>query len=135
GIQVGLTHFFLFNGEFFRAACGSARVATPQAARMTGGTQIMMKGSEFLRYVDQLNHDKNIPREIVFEAVEAAVRLAMEKFYGDEQLDIVVTIDRDNGEMTAKKGEEAVDPAILGRIAAQSAKQAIIQKIREAEST
>ena len=95
----------------------------------------MMKGSEFLRFVDQLNHDKNIPREVVFEAVEAAVRLAMEKFYGDEQVDIVVTIDRDSGEMTAKKGAEDVDPAILGRIAAQSAKQAIIQKIREAESS
>jgi len=98
-------------------------------------TTIMMKGSEFLRFVDQLNHDKNIPREVVFEAVEGAVRLAMEKYYGDEQLDIVVSIDRDNGEMTAKKGEEAVDPAVLGRIAAQSAKQAIIQKMREAESS
>jgi N utilization substance protein A len=96
----------------------------------------MMKGSEFLRFVDQLNHDKNIPREVVFEAVEGAVRLAMEKFYGEmAPADIVVTIDRDNGEMTAKKGEEMVDPAILGRIAAQSAKQAIIQKIREAESS
>src|SRR5438093_502996 len=96
----------------------------------------MMKGSEFLRYVDQLNHDKNIPREVVFEAVEAAVRLAMEKYYGEEEeSNIVVTIDRDNGEMTAKKGEENIDPAILGRIAAQSAKQAIIQKIREAESS
>jgi N utilization substance protein A len=97
-------------------------------------TETMMKGSEFLRFVDQLNHDKNIPREVVFEAVEAAVRLAMEKHYGDEVPDIVVTIDRDNGEMTAKKGEEDIDPAVLGRIAAQSAKQAIIQKIREAES-
>ena len=58
---------------------------------------------------------------MVFEAVEGAVRLAMEKFYGETTpADIVVTIDRDNGEMTAKKGEEAVDPAILGRIAAQS---------------
>jgi transcription termination/antitermination protein NusA len=96
----------------------------------------MMKGSEFLRFVDQLNHDKNIPREIVFEAVEGAVRLAMEKYYGELPEDtIVVTIDRDSGEMTAKKGEEAIDPAILGRIAAQSAKQAIIQKIREAESS
>jgi N utilization substance protein A len=95
----------------------------------------MIKGSEFLRYVDQLNHDKNIPREVVFDAVEAAVRLAMEKHYGDLMEDIVVTIDRDSGEMTAKKGEEPIDPAILGRIAAQSAKQAIIQKIREAEST
>src|SRR5437773_3135579 len=96
----------------------------------------MMKGSEFLRYVDQLNHDKNIPREVVFEAVEAAVRLAMEKYYGEEEEStITVSIDRDNGEMTAKKGEENIDPAVLGRIAAQSAKQAIIQKIREAEST
>ena len=96
----------------------------------------MMKGSEFLRFVDQLNHDKNIPREVVFEAVEAAVRLAMEKYYGDEQLGIVVTIDRDNGEMVAKKGEELIGPGHSpARIAAQSAKQAIIQKIREAEST
>ena len=95
----------------------------------------MMKGSEFLRYVDQLNHDKNIPREVVFEAVESAVRLAMEKYYGEEVPDIVVTIDRDNGEMIAKKGEELIDPAVLGRISAQSAKQAMIQKIREAEST
>jgi transcription termination/antitermination protein NusA len=97
----------------------------------------MMKGSEFLRFVDQLNHDKNIPREVVFDAVEGAVRLAMEKHYGEEpeSADIVVTIDRDSGEMMAKKGEDAIDPAILGRIAAQSAKQAIIQKIREAESS
>ncbi len=95
----------------------------------------MMKGSEFLRFVDQLNHDKNIPREVVFEAVESAVRLAMEKYYGEEQLGIVVTIDRDNGEMVAKKGEDLIDPAVLGRIAAQSAKQAMIQKIREAESS
>ncbi|HYV38969.1 MAG TPA: transcription termination factor NusA [Gemmataceae bacterium] len=96
----------------------------------------MMKGSEFLRFVDQLNHDKNIPREIVFEAVESAVKLAMEKYYGEEETPtIVVTIDRDNGEMVAKKGEEMIDPSVLGRISAQSAKQAIIQKIREAESS
>src|SRR5207248_1240026 len=86
-------------------------------------------GSEFLRYVDQLNHDKNIPREIVFEAVESAVRLAMEKYYGEEQQsDIAVTIDRDNGEMIAKKGEALIDPAVLGRISAQSAKWAIASK-------
>ena len=55
-------------------------------------TTIMMKGSEFLRYVDQLNHDKNIPREVVFEAVEAAVRLAMEKFYGLLGLALIVVV-------------------------------------------
>jgi N utilization substance protein A len=48
---------------------------------------------------------------------------------------VVVTIDRDSGEMHARKGEPLadVDPTELGRIAAQSAKQVMIQKIREAE--
>src|SRR5205823_11460484 len=45
----------------------------------------------------------------------------------------VVTIDRDSGEIQARKGEEVIDPGLLGRIAAQSAKQVMIQKIREAE--
>jgi N utilization substance protein A len=56
----------------------------------------------------------------------------MQKKYGEES-GVTVTIDRDTGDITAKKGEESVDPAELGRIAAQSAKQVMIQKIREAE--
>src|SRR5205823_709854 len=47
--------------------------------------------------------------------------------------EIKVFIDRDSGEIRAQKGEEIIDPAELGRIAAQSAKQVMIQKIREAE--
>lgn len=91
-----------------------------------------MKGSELLRLVDQMHHEKNIDREIIFSGIEAAVQLAALKKFGEES-GVVVTIDRDNGEITAKKGEEAIDPAVLGRIAAQSAKQVMIQKIREAE--
>ena len=91
-----------------------------------------MKGSDLLRIVDQMHHEKNIPREVIFDGIEAALQLATEKRYGEES-GVVVTIDRDSGEIQAKKGEEAIDPAELGRIAAQSAKQVMIQKIREAE--
>jgi N utilization substance protein A len=92
-----------------------------------------MKGSELLRVLDQMHHEKGISREIIFEGIEAAVKLAMEKHYGEEE-GIEVVIDRDSGEMHAKRGEEVIEPALLGRIAAQAAKQVMIQKIREAES-
>src|SRR5688572_2012 len=93
---------------------------------------MLMKGSDVLRIVDQMHHEKNIPRDIIFEGIEAALQLATQKRFGEES-GVVVTIDRDSGEIHAKKGEEVIDPAELGRIAAQSAKQVMIQKIREAE--
>jgi N utilization substance protein A len=91
-----------------------------------------MKGSDLLRIVDQMHHEKNIPREVIFEGIEAALQLATEKHYGDEE-GVVVTIDRDSGDIQARRGEAPIDPTLLGRIAAQSAKQVMIQKIREAE--
>jgi N utilization substance protein A len=99
----------------------------------------MMKSSELLRVVDQMHHEKNIKRDVIFEALEQALQMAVQKIYGEEA-DIVVTIDRDSGQINAKKGEEVLDatsfdPATFGRIVAQSAKQVMIQKIREAEST
>ena len=60
------------------------------------------------------------------------MQLATQKRFGEET-EVVVTIDRDSGEIHARKGEEEIDPSELGRIAAQSAKQVMIQKIREAE--
>src|SRR5439155_3186704 len=86
----------------------------------------MMKGSDLLRIVDQMHHEKNIDRDIIFEGIEAALQLATQKRYGEES-GVVVTIDRDSGEIHAKKGEEVIDPQELGRIAAQSAKQGMIQ--------
>lgn len=92
-----------------------------------------MKGSELLRVLDQMQHEKNISRDIIIEGIEGAVKLAMEKHYGEEE-GIAVTIDRDTGEMHAVRAGEEIEPAFLGRIAAQAAKQFMIQKIREAES-
>jgi N utilization substance protein A len=91
-----------------------------------------MNGSELLRVVDLMHREKSISKEVIFEGIEAAVQLATEKHYGDEE-GILVTIDRDSGVIHARRGEEVIDPELLGRIAAQSAKQVMIQKIREAE--
>jgi len=91
-----------------------------------------MKGNDVLRIVDQMHHEKNIDREVIFSGIEAALQLASEKKFGEES-GVVVKIERDTGEIHVRRGEEEVDPALLGRISAQSAKQVMIQKIREAE--
>jgi N utilization substance protein A len=91
-----------------------------------------MNGSDLLRIVDLMHREKSISKEIIFEGIEQAVQLATEKHYGSDE-GIVVTIDRDSGAIHARRGEQVIDPELLGRIAAQSAKQVMIQKIREAE--
>jgi N utilization substance protein A len=91
-----------------------------------------MNGADVLRVVDLMHREKNIPKEVIFEGIEAAVLLATQKHFATED-GIVVTIDRSSGAIHAQKGEEVIEPEVLGRIAAQSAKQVMIQKIREAE--
>jgi N utilization substance protein A len=90
-----------------------------------------MNGTELLRLVDTIHRDRNIDKEIVFEGIEAAYASALKKQYGEEA-EIAVKIDRTNGSLSATHdGQPAeVEP---GRIMAQTAKQVIIQKIREAE--
>jgi len=92
-----------------------------------------MRGSDVIRIVDQMHHEKNIPREVIFKGLEEALLLGAEKFFGEDE-PITVTIDRDAGDINALKGEAPIDIGVLGRIAAQVVKQAMIQKIREAES-
>src|SRR2546421_8701562 len=91
-----------------------------------------MNGPDLLRIVDMMHREKNIPKDVIFDGIEAALQLATEKHYGDEE-GIAISIDRDSGAIKAQKGELVIDPGELGRIAAQSAKQVMIQKIREAE--
>ena len=86
---------------------------------------------ELLRLVDAIHRDKNVDKEILLEGIEQALASAARKVYGSE--DIVVTIDRETGDISALDGETPIDPVSLGRIAAQTAKQVMIQKIREAE--
>ncbi|MCA9042075.1 MAG: transcription termination factor NusA, partial [Planctomycetaceae bacterium] len=95
-----------------------------------------MNGREILRIVDAIHRDKGIDQEIVFEGIEQAILSAARKHYG-EGSELVVTIDRVTGDPTmtidAKEVEPDVMGDLLGRIAAQTAKQVMIQKIREAE--
>ncbi|MEZ5948620.1 MAG: transcription termination factor NusA [Planctomycetaceae bacterium] len=91
-----------------------------------------MNASEVLRIVDAIHRDKSIDKEIVFEGIEQAILTALRKHFGEED-ELIVTIDRKSGEPSVQHNGEFLDPDILGRIAAQTAKQVMIQKIREAE--
>ncbi|MFM7184379.1 MAG: transcription termination factor NusA [Planctomycetota bacterium] len=92
-----------------------------------------MKPEEILRIVDAIHRDKNIDKEIVFQAIEAALATALVRQFGETAV-ITVEIDRDNGSVTGTHDGQPLDTAELsGRIGAQTAKQVIIQKIREAE--
>lgn len=94
-----------------------------------------MNPSELLRYVDTIHRDKGIGKEEVFQGIEAALISAMKKNYagGDENM-ISVHIDRESGEVNAAFGGEPISlEEIVKRIGAQTAKQVMIQKIREAE--
>ena len=92
-----------------------------------------MKPEEILRIVDAIHRDKNIDKEIVFQAIEAALATALARQYG-EAADIQVGIDRADGRVSGTRDGVEIDTQELsGRIGAQTAKQVIIQKIREAE--
>ncbi len=123
---------------------------------------------EILLVAEAVSNEKAVDREIIFEALEAALASATRKRYGDD-VDVRVSIDRSTGEydtfrrwkVFADESTELecpdrelrmidavdVDPAAqpgeyveqpipsveFGRIAAQTAKQVIVQKVREAE--
>ncbi|MFK7821401.1 MAG: transcription termination factor NusA [Planctomycetaceae bacterium] len=95
-----------------------------------------MNGPEVLRIVDAIHRDKNIAQEIVFEGIELAIVSAARKHFAEEQ-EIACDIDRETGEPSLKCDGELLDSELLGdllgRISAQTAKQVMIQKIREAE--
>jgi N utilization substance protein A len=87
---------------------------------------------ELVRMVDGIARDKNIDRETVFEDLEAAMYSAIRKA-NMRSTEIIVQIDRTSGEITASVDGEQMSMRALGRIAAQTAKQVMIQRFREAE--
>jgi N utilization substance protein A len=87
---------------------------------------------ELVKLIDTLHRDKEIDKELVFQGLEAALATAARKQFGADE-DLVVIIDRQTGKISAKGGGIDIDATALGRIAAQTAKQVMIQKMREAE--
>ena len=92
-----------------------------------------MNANEVLRIVDSLHREKNIDKEIVFRAIESALTTAARKYYGEEA-EVEFQINRENGQVSGRHGTQPLDhEEVIGRIGAQTAKQVIIQKVREAE--
>lgn len=92
-----------------------------------------MNPADMLRIVDSIHREKNIEKEVVFQAIEAALISAAKKSFG-ETAEVTLHIDRATGAMSGThNGEVMGGEEISGRIGAQTAKQVIIQKIREAE--
>jgi transcription termination/antitermination protein NusA len=124
---------------------------------------------EILLVVEAVSNEKDVPEDVIFEAIEAALASATRKKYGGE-IDVRVVIDRKTGDYrTFRRWEIVTDPQegvldapsrqitqsaaeilepalgvgdfieeeieseLFGRIAAQTAKQVIVQKVREAE--
>jgi N utilization substance protein A len=108
--------------------CSKVARHTPERS-----SEKFMKPEEILRIVDAIHRDKNIDKDVVFQAIEAALVTALSRQYG-ETAQITIAIDRSNGRLTGTHDGAEIDTAELsGRIGAQTAKQVIIQKIREAE--
>jgi N utilization substance protein A len=123
---------------------------------------------EILMVVDAVSNEKGVDKEVIFEALEAALASATRKKHGEE-LDVRVQIDRKTGDYDTFRRwkvfaddstelevperelrlddardlnpeieiggfvEQGIESVAFGRIAAQQAKQVIVQKVREAE--
>lgn len=124
---------------------------------------------EILLVVDAVSNEKGVDKEVIFEAIEAALASATRKKHGGD-IDVRVEIDRETGDYETFRRwlvvddaetpvlenprveitlsavresdpdiqpddhvEEQIDSIGFGRIAAQTAKQVIVQKVREAE--
>lgn len=93
-----------------------------------------MNPEEVLRMVDVLHREKDIPKEVIFRALEEALAQGVRKRLGVGE-DLVVKIDRKSGAISMEDAEEEYefDMQELGRIAAQAVKQGLLQRLREAE--
>ena len=123
---------------------------------------------EMLMVIEAVSNEKGVEREIIFEAMEAALASATRKRNG-EDIDVRVAIDRTTGEYDTFRRwkvfaddsteletpdselrmidavdidpdaevdgyvEVPIESVEFGRIAAQTAKQVIVQRVREAE--
>jgi N utilization substance protein A len=81
-----------------------------------------------------MEREKGIKKDILIEAVESALVSAVKKIIEVKPgVEVKVSLDRETGKIKAFAGDEEIRSEGFGRIAASTAKQVIIQKIREAE--
>ena len=86
-----------------------------------------MENNELLGILEQLERDKGIAKEVLIEAVEAAVASAARKLWTvDKDEEIRVELNPITGKLVAYAGDEEIRSSEFGRIAAQTAKQVVI---------
>lgn len=101
--------------------------------------------TEFAAALSQVAAERGIEPEVVLESIKAAILAAYRKDMGglDEELEYEAEVDAETGEAKIfawqegkkVKTKKEVTPPGFGRIASQTAKQVILQKIREAEKS
>jgi transcription termination/antitermination protein NusA len=90
--------------------------------------------SEFSLALNQVATERGIDPNVVIDTIKAAILAAYRKDYGTKDIEeLDVQINPDSGEAKVLKDGIDVTPPGFGRIAAQTAKQVILQRIREAE--
>src|SRR5256885_14272664 len=93
-----------------------------------------MPNQELLRIVDGIARDKNIERDQIYTDIEQAIASALRKQFNTEDTsEFIVKLDRQSGDLSATRQGDPVPLNVLGRIAAQTAKQVMIQLIRQDE--
>lgn len=89
---------------------------------------------EFLLTLEQLEREKGISKEAILDAIQQALIIAAKKIakLKSPNAEVRVDINRQTGDIKLFIGDEEVVSQEFGRIAAQTARQVMIQKIREA---
>src|SRR3990167_536209 len=107
--------------------------------------------SEFALALNQVASERGIDPKVVLESIEQAILAAYHKDYGTDEPDlkdgenaenseefeetIKIKLDPVTGGAKLVQDGKDITPAGFGRIAAQTAKQVILQRVREAEKS
>src|SRR3954467_7699718 len=90
--------------------------------------------SEFALALNQVASERGVDVSVVLDTVRNAILAAYRKDHpGIEIEEFEATLNPNSGEAKILHNQEDVTPPGFGRIAAQTAKQVILQKIREKE--
>lgn len=89
---------------------------------------------ELLAIIEQIEREKGIKKEILIQAVESALSSAVKKVIDIKpEEELKIELDPHTGKIKAFRNNQEITSIDFGRIAASTARQVIIQKIREAE--
>lgn len=92
-----------------------------------------MARTEFASALAQVAAERGIETSEILETIKEAIKAAYRKDYGTETDELEVDLDAETGAAKIVKEDKDVTPEGFGRIAAQTAKQVILQRIRESE--